>query len=326
MPSLAELRLLFESAVSDPGSLGWGVVVFVGLATFLFTLGIVYVIGIAIGPARKRLLALTAKDKIAQDGAAERLGRRLEGVKSYILPSKDWEQDEIKVRLVQAGYRSDQALVIFFFIKTALGVLLPIIVFLAIPYWEAYFNKNYSGMHTTVIVVAASFIGLMGPNFVLSKIIANRKHAVGKGFPDALDMIVVCVEAGISLAAAVQRVALELRTSHPRLAEEFDLVNAEIRVGVDRVEALRNMGQRTGVDDIRIFAGILGQTMKFGTNIANTLRTYSEDFRDKRMQKAEETAAKIGTKMIFPLVTCLFPAFFVVAVAPAIIKVLAAFK
>ena len=151
MPSLEELRLLFESALSDPGSLGWGVVVFAGLATFLFTLGIVYVIGIAIGPARKRLQALTVKEKKVQDGASERLGRRLEGVSTYILPSKDWEQDEIKVRLVQAGYRSDQALIIFFFIKTLLGVLLPIIVFIAIPYWEAYFHKNYSGMHITVI-------------------------------------------------------------------------------------------------------------------------------------------------------------------------------
>ena len=277
---------------------------------------------------RKRMTALTRGTVDDRQGpsAVEKLGQRLEGISPYILPSKDWEKDEIKVRLVQAGYRSDHAMIIFFAIKTLLGIVIPVIVYLLIPSLEAATEKHYTGIQTLLMVVASSFVGLLGPNFVLTRIIASRKNRISKGFPDALDMIVVCVEAGISLAAAIQRVSREMRTSHPSLAEEFDLVNAEIRVGVDRVEALHNMGQRTGVDDIRIFAGILGQTMRFGTNIADTLRQYSEDFRDKRMQKAEEIAAKMGTKMIFPIITCLFPSFFVVAIGPAIIKVLATFR
>ena len=141
-----------------------------------------------------------------------------------------------------------------------------------------------------------------------------------------LDLLVVCVESGLGLAAALQRVSDELGVSHPELAYELATVNAEVRVGVPREQALKNLAERTGLEDIRGLVGLLVQTMRFGTGVADALRVYSEEFRDKRTQKAEEMAAKMGTKLIFPLVLCMFPMFFVVAVGPAVIRIMDAFS
>jgi tight adherence protein C len=164
------------------------------------------------------------------------------------------------------------------------------------------------------------------PNFVLEKIKQNRLKKLRNGFPDALDLLVVCVEAGLGLGAAIDRVARDLDVSHTELAEEMRLVNVEMRAGVERPVALKNLADRSGLADIRGLVGLLVQTMRFGTSIADALRVYSEEFRDKRMQKAEEQAAKIGTKLIFPLVTCLFPSFFIVAVGPAVLRMIVVFR
>ncbi len=172
----------------------------------------------------------------------------------------------------------------------------------------------------------AAGVGMVGPNIVLRRLVESRQKRLRNGFPDALDMLVVCVEAGLGLTAAIQRVADELRFSHPELATELALVNAETRAGVEREAALKNLTERTGLDDVRGLVGLLVQTLRFGTSIADTLRVYSEEFRDKRMQKAEELAAKIGTKLIFPLVFCLFPSFFVVAIGPAVLRIIEVFS
>ena len=142
------------------------------------------------------------------------------------------------------------------------------------------------------------------------------------GFPDALDLLVVCVEAGLGLAAAIQRVADELNFSHPELAFELATVNAEIRAGRPREQALRNLADRTGLKDIKGLVGLLVQTMRFGTGVSDALRVYSEEFRDTRMQRAEEEAARMGTTLIFPLVLCMFPVFFIVAIGPAVLRIM----
>ena len=166
----------------------------------------------------------------------------------------------------------------------------------------------------------------MLPNLVLNHLVERRQKRLRDAFPDALDMLVVCVEAGLGLSASIQRVAEELRFSHPELGAELALVTAEMRAGVDRESALKGLAARTGLEDIHGLVSLLLQTLKFGTSIADTLRVYAEEFRDKRMQRAEEKAAKIGTKLIFPLVFCLFPAFFVVAIGPAVIRFVEVFR
>ena len=165
----------------------------------------------------------------------------------------------------------------------------------------------------------------MLPNFVINHLHKKRQQSLRHGFPDALDLMVVCVESGLGLTAAFQRVAHEQEISYPELAEELELVNVEIRAGVSRVEALKNLSDRTGLEDIQGLVSLLIQSMKFGTSIADTLRVYSEEFRDRRMQQAEERAAKMGTMMIFPLVLCMFPAFFMVAIGPAVLRLIKVF-
>jgi tight adherence protein C len=181
---------------------------------------------------------------------------------------------------------------------------------------------------TTSILIYAMFasgIGLLGPNIVLQRMLENRMKALRNGFPDALDLLVVCVESGLGLAAAIQRVAEELEVSHPELAFELLLVNAEIRVGMPRERALKNLADRTGLEDIRGLVALLVQTMRFGTGVADALRVYAEEFRDKRTQKAEEQAAKMGTMLVFPLVLFMFPIFFIVAIGPAVLRIIDAF-
>jgi tight adherence protein C len=155
---------------------------------------------------------------------------------------------------------------------------------------------------------------------VLGRMAKRRQHRIRLGLADALDLLVVSVEAGLGLDQAIQRVGEELDFAHPDLSDELRLINLELRAGKARVEALRNLSERTGVDDITSLVAMLVQTDKFGTSVAQSLRVHSETVRTKRRQRAEEAAAKTGVKMVFPLVFCIFPSIWVVTIGPAIIK------
>jgi tight adherence protein C len=148
----------------------------------------------------------------------------------------------------------------------------------------------------------------------------RRQHRIRLGLPDALDLLVVSVEAGLGLDQAIQRVSQELAFAHPDLCDELRLINLELRAGKARSEALHNLAERTGVDDVSSLVAMLVQTDKFGTSVAQSLRVHSETVRTKRRQRAEEAAAKTGVKMVFPLVVCIFPVIWVVTIGPAAIK------
>jgi len=158
------------------------------------------------------------------------------------------------------------------------------------------------------------------PGIVLARKARARQHKLQLGLPDALDLLVVSVEAGLGLDQALLRVGEELATAHPDLSDELRLVNLELRAGKGRSDALRNLGERTGLDDIISLVTVLVQTDKFGTSVAQSLRVHSDVLRTKRRQRAEEAAAKTGVKMVFPLVFCIFPAIWVVTIGPAAIK------
>lgn len=320
-----EIATLLSEYIDNPELLRWGLMLAVALGVFLFILGAAYVFFVAFSPARMRLQQVVGDTSNNGPSAAARLGERLEPLGSYLLPKKEWERTRADAQLVHAGFRSPHALTLFYTIKTFLGVSFAAVVIFGAPFASQILDKHYTLLQIGIATLAASFVGMTLPNFVLNRLVERRQLKITKAFPDAMDMLVVAMEAGMGLASGIQRVSSELRYSHPELADEMGLVNAEIRSGVDRGEALRNLARRTGVDDLNVFAGMIAQTLRFGTSIADTLRVFSEDMRDKRMQKAEEYAAKIGTKMIFPLVTCFFPAFFVVAVGPAVIKIIEVF-
>lgn len=290
------------------------------LAVLLFFWGLASSLGRSFAPARRRL------DEIAADAGAlpranlgERIAHVMRPMERYVMP-KDSEREGTQQQLQFAGYRSVSAVTTFYGAKLALSATMLFAWLVA-----AKFLPHISSGRVVFIALAVSFFGLLLPGMWLDRSVKKRHKLLRDGFPDALDLLTVCVESGLGLTQALQRVADELDVSHPELAGEIAQVTAQMRAGVDREDALRGLAIRTGLDDVRGLVSLLTQTLRFGTGIAEALRVYSEDFRDRRMQLAEEAAAKIGTKLIFPLVLCLFPSFFVVAIGPAVIKLMEAF-
>ena len=176
-----------------------------------------------------------------------------------------------------------------------------------------------SGFNSPLLMVSVTAFGFFLPRFVLKRMIKSRQQRIKLGLPDALDLTVICVEAGLALDQALMRVGQDLHHAHPELSEEFHLVNLEMRAGKPRAEALRNLVERTGVDDLRSLVGTLIQTDRFGTSIAQALRVHSDSLRTERRQRAEEQAAKTTIKMVIPLVLFVLPSIIFVTLGPAII-------
>lgn len=292
-----------------------------GAAVFAFSLGVSAFLSAISDPARRRLGQLRGPGGPARLGTAAGFAERVRPLAAYLLPSKEQEISRVNRLLTYAGYRKPYAMAALYGVKSLLIVGLPCAVLLAAP----FFPRITTGKLLFFALIAA-VAGSLLPSMWLDRRVKKRQRALRVAFPDALDLLVVCVEAGLGLAPAIQRVADELSVSHPELGTELTLVNAEMRAGVERTVALKNLAERTGLSDIRGLVTLMVQTMRFGTSVAEALRVYSEEFRDKRMQAAEEQAAKIGTKMIFPLVFCLFPSFFLVAIGPAVLKLADAFS
>ncbi len=226
-----------------------------------------------------------------------------------IMPGFGKRRSYVQRLLVRAGYRRPEVALIL----RGLKVICPIILLALV---------KYSGLYLLNPIFFYSVAGLLGfllPDIWLTSRVRRRQHRILIGLPDALDLLVVCVEAGLGLDQALMRVSQELRLPHPELSDEFQMVNLEMRVGKSRAEALRDLGVRTGVDDAKSLAAMLIQTDRFGTDLAQALRVHSESLRTKRRQRAEEMAAKTTVKMVPPLVFCIFPALFAVVLGPAVI-------
>jgi tight adherence protein C len=176
-----------------------------------------------------------------------------------------------------------------------------------------------------IFAAIAAMASYLLPSLRLARQIEKRKKQIRNGLPDALDLFIVCIEAGSSLDQAVVKASEELAIAYPALAEELRLLTTEVRAGKPRLEAFKNFAERTKVDDVRALVSMMIQTDRFGTSIAQALRTHADTARTKRRQRAEEKAAKLGVKLVFPLVLCLFPAFYVVTLGPAVIQFLRVF-
>ena len=225
-------------------------------------------------------------------------------------PKSPKEMGSLRLRLVQAGYRRDEALTIFFGIR----VLCSLGLFFLFSTSLVFERPNL------LLALGGLGVGYILPGMLLARMAKRRAHRIRLALADALDLLVVSVEAGLGLDQALTRVGEELAFAYPELSAELKLINLELRAGKPRAEALRNLADRTGVDDLSALVTMLIQTDKFGTSVAQSLRVYSETLRTKRRQRAEEAAAKTGVKMVFPLVLCIFPSIWVVTIGPAAIK------
>lgn len=295
-------------------------IVLIAAAVFALSMG-ASVVALAIADPLRRRLGQVGAGEARPITTANDIAELLRPLFPYLIPRKQGERSRVGQLLLHAGFRSPSALPLYYSAKAILMITLPLLAVLG-----STFLPGVTGGKLLFGGVLAAFMGSLIPSVWLERRVGARKRELRAAFPDALDLLVVCVEAGLGLAPALQRVADDLTLSHPELGTELALVNAEMRAGVERTQALKNLADRTGLDDIRGLVALLVQTMRFGTGIADALRVYAEEFRDKRMQAAEEAAAKIGTKMIFPLTFCLFPSFFLITIGPAAIRIIAAFK
>jgi tight adherence protein C len=225
------------------------------------------------------------------------------------IPKSPSEMGKLRLRLVHAGFRRQDAVIVFLGLR--IGVALLAFAVLALP----LIMKPNLGL-----ALGAAGLAYVLAGVVLARLAKGRQHRIRLSLPDALDLMVVSVEAGLGLDQAIQRVGDELAFAHPELSEDLRMINLELRAGKPRVECLHNLADRTGVDDVASLVAVLVQTDKFGTSVAQSLRVQSEVLRTKRRQRAEEAAAKTGVKMVFPLVICIFPAIWVVTLGPAAIK------
>ncbi|KVO30394.1 type II secretion system protein [Burkholderia ubonensis] len=233
------------------------------------------------------------------------------------VPKEGWEDSPLRIRLMNAGWRTPNAASVYFGAKTLLAIALPAMLLPALITTRLAESRYTLSM----ILVLFGAIGYYLPNVVLARRIASRQRAIFEDFPDALDLLTVCVEAGLSLDAALLKVCEELQFRSPVVASELDLMLLEMRSGFTKQAALRNLALRTGVEDIESFCAMLIQADRFGTSIGDSLRVLSDMLRTRRRMRAEERAAKIALKLLFPLIFCIFPALLTVLLGPAFIHI-----
>ena len=313
-----------------------------------FAAGVLFVAGVAVAAqadgVRRRLRALTSApvteggqaggwahrawaalaawtrplQSMAAPAAAQDAGAR--PGQDTLSPGAVVAADEVgllRLRFLHAGIRHPQAVAAFLGVKALLPLGLPVAAFVGMALSGAL--PRGAALPLALLVPAA--LGYWGPNLLLARQVRARQRAIFEAFPDALDLMTVCVEAGLGTEAALLRVAEDLGPQSPALAEELRLVNLELRAGATRERALRNLALRTGVEEVEGFVTMIVQAERFGTRVAQALRVHADTLRTLRRQRAEEAAAKIALKLLFPLIFCIFPALMVVLLGPAVIQI-----
>jgi tight adherence protein C len=258
-----------------------------------------------------------AADADTGEAAGNGFANILRALGNRLAPARSADYSKVRVKFLRAGIRRENVAALFWGAKLMLAVCLPLF-FLMIRFTVL---KLTNVPLTLALEVISGLIGYYLPDLLMKVRIDRRKEKIQKALPDALDLMVVCVEAGMGMDAAIHRVAQEIRLTSPELSDELALLNLELRAGKARQDALRNLAMRTDLPTVNSLVTLLIQTDKFGTSVASALRVFSEGYRTQRFQKAEEMASKLPVKLILPLVFFIFPALFVIIAGPAAIKI-----
>jgi tight adherence protein C len=232
-----------------------------------------------------------------------------------MMPASPKDLTVMQRRLVRAGLRGPGALKMLYGAKVVFGIGLPLVMMLVL------LGSDSQASNKLMLILASAGMGFFAPNEYVSLVSRRRQKRVRKALPNALDLMVVCVESGLGLDQAILQVAKELEHAHPEISEEFGLVNLELKAGKRRAEALRNLADRTAVDDLKKLVAVLIQADRFGTGVSQSLRAHADYMRVQARQVAEEKAAKLGVKLIFPIFFCILPSLFVVTVGPVAVKI-----
>lgn len=272
-------------------------------------------------PTKARLDLVAAEDAMPRGktvGEWEHTIVELAGpLAKLALPSEGWENSVLRTRFIHAGYHARSVPLVYFAAKTVLALALPAVLLVYVGLSRLELGDNI----TLAALLGLATLGYYIPNVVLARMIALRQRELFESFPDAVDLMTVCVEAGLGLDAAMARVGEEMRLRSPTLADELNLVNLELRAGRTREQALRNLALRTGVEEIEALVSMLVQADRFGVSVAASLRVHSDTLRTTRRLRAEEAAAKIALKLLFPLIFFIFPSLLLVLMGPAFINI-----
>jgi tight adherence protein C len=289
------------------------------ISTLVFLAVTIAIAGVAmwVSPSRteQRLQSITATPS-EKSQWVETVAKLTGPLAKLTTPRGDWESSPLRLRFLNAGIRHPDAKLVYFGTKALLPLVLA-----AFAFFMLRATNQSQGVGLMFYVMLAALIGSYTPNLILHMLVKSRQREIFETFPDAADLMLVCVEAGLGLDAGLTKVADEIKRKSVALAEELHLTNLEMRAGATREKSLRNLALRTGLEEIGTFATMLTQADKFGTSIGESLRVFSDDLRHKRQVRAEERAAKIPTKMLFPLVLFIFPSVIMVILGPAIIQI-----
>ena len=297
--------------------------VLIFFAVILFSLGVSSYIDVR----RERSTFKDRVTKADQHPETEALARG-PGIQAHVLktlralghlirPQNGEDLSHLRKIFLKAGYRNENSPIVFFGVKVFLTALLPFLFFLV----KLSFLRTLPSLTAMSIANFLALIGFYAPNLWLRLKVDTRKERILLGLPDALDLMVVCAEAGVGLDSAIQRVGEEMKLTNKPLSEEFKLMNLELRAGKLRRDALKNLALRTDLDDVKSLVTLLVQTERFGTSIAQALRVHSDSMRTKRFQRAEEVAVKLPVKLLFPLIFFIFPSLFVAVLGPAALRI-----
>lgn len=267
------------------------------------------------------LAKLNRETKARAEGKTQQLrytskADKLEKYSDFLEPQDEAEYSAVRLKLLQAGYRSKQAVRTYHFAQFALGLGLMAIGLVVWLYMRS--QGEVSTQNTVLTLLMPGVIGYMAPKYWVTRRVAERQEEITNGFPDALDMMLVCVEAGQSLDQSILRVSGEIRAGFPALADEFTMVSQEMKAGKDKTQVLRDMSERAGVQDVASFVTVLIQSQTFGTSIADALRVYASEMRDKRVMRAEEKANKLPTKMTLATMMLTVPPLLIILIGPSI--------
>ncbi|KUF11298.1 type II secretion system F family protein [Pseudoponticoccus marisrubri] len=268
-------------------------------------------------------LKQTAQQKMDSDTRAvlrdKKRNEKLNKYAQYLEPQDEQELSNIRMTLLQAGYRSKDAVQLYYFAQFALGLSM---LGAGVAYFFLFVNGPEATMQQKLMyILGPGAVGYLAPKYWINKRVEKRKEEIQGGFPDALDMMLVCVEAGQSMDQAIVRVASELRASYPALADEFQIISHEMKAGKDKTLVLNDMSERCGVQDVSSFVTVLNQAQTFGTSISDALRVYAAEMRDKRVMRAEEAANKLPTKMTLTTMMLTVPPLLIILVGPSAVGI-----
>lgn len=314
-----EINTTVASLVEDPERVRLAFILLLGVFGFFLSLALAMLAGAFFDPVKRRIGSVQEAETDDRATARPHFAI-LQTIGRYIAPKAEDKKAAVVQRLEHAGFRSPRALTVFFALKLLGFVLVPALLVLVLG-----LSSSWSVMDWLSPIIFSGVFAFVLPDILLSRAVRARQKRLRHALPDALDLMVVCAEAGLGLIAAIKRVADDIGVQHPELADELQLMIMQTRAGMDNRTALKELERRTGLDDIKAFVTTLLQAMRFGVSIGESLRVFAEDMRDKRLQRAQEIAARLSITMLMPITLCMMPMFLLLIMGPSLLAIIRSF-